>query len=127
MNTEELLTEIHAAFPVVEMPDELELPFHTDGCWQCGYLVRDLEEVRGKTMDGNVISLIYQEMSCLSAKGWSWALPHYLRYCLTAEAEYLQRETESLIYNLDPGEQFELETRKCMSLLNERQIRCLIH
>jgi hypothetical protein len=44
---------------------------------------------------------MHQEMTCLSARGWSWALPHYLPFCLTPEAEYNRMETEFLISVVD--------------------------
>jgi hypothetical protein len=77
MNTGDLLTEIRAAFPMVAMPAEKDLRFHSDGCVQCRYLSEYLNERRGHIVDGPVIRYMHQEKSCLSAKGWAWALPHY--------------------------------------------------
>jgi hypothetical protein len=66
-------------------------------------------------------------MSCLSAKGWAWALPYYLPFCLTPEAEYNQMETEFLIYNLVPKKEFEADTHAHLSALSRQQVECLIH
>jgi len=127
MDVEELSAAIQAAFPVLEMPDEVELRFHPDGCWQCEALAQELVAVRGQAIDGDVIRNMHQEMSCLSAKGWAWALPYYLPYCLTAEAEHNVMETEFLVYSLSPAEPYKPEARQRLSLLNAQQIGCLIH
>jgi hypothetical protein len=86
MNASDLLTEVRAVFPLVEMPAQRDLRVHSDGCAQCGYLSEYLDERRGHIVDGPVIRYMHQEMSCLSARGWAWALPHYLPYCLTPAA-----------------------------------------
>ena len=125
--TEALRAEMKAVFPPVAMPVNSRLRFHPEGCFQCDYLAKELEECRGKPVNGSVIRLLHQEMSCLSAKGWAWALPHYLPFCLTPEAEYNQMETEFLIYNLAPGGKFEAETRDRLSALSRQQLTCLVH
>jgi uncharacterized protein DUF6714 len=127
MDTEVLLSEIRAVFPSLPMPRAEELRFHPTNCAQCQYLSKDLEAYRGRVVDGNLLRYLHQELSCLSAKGWLWVLPNYLTYGLTPEAEYNQMETEFLIYNLAPGEQFEAETRERLSLLNPRQLACVLH
>jgi hypothetical protein len=127
VTTESLLNEMKVAFPPTKMPSNQELRFHAKGCLQCEFLANDLDDFRGKTIDGAAIRHIHQEMSCLSAKGWAWVLPHYLPYCLTSEAEYNQMETEFLLYNLSPAKKFEADTRKRLSLLSQEQIKCLIH
>jgi hypothetical protein len=127
MNTGELLTEIRAAFPVVAMPPQQDLRFHPDGCAQCRYLSEYLHERRGLPVDGPVIRYMHPEMSCLSAKGWAWALPHYLPYCLTSEAEYNGMETEFLIYNLGCSDEYKDNMRSQLSSLTARQLCCLHH
>jgi hypothetical protein len=47
-------------------------------------------------------------------------------FCLTAEATYNQTETEFLIYNLGPEEEYKAETRLRLSSLNSDQVRCLM-
>jgi uncharacterized protein DUF6714 len=124
---DELLIEIRRVYPIREMPSKRDLRFHPDGCLQCEFISQYLDEHRGGTIDSAVIRYTNNEMTCLSAKGWSWVLPHYLPYCLTAEAEYNQTETEFLIYNLGPKEEFEKETRERLSDLSKPQITCLKH
>ena len=125
--TSELLAEIRIVFPAIKMPAYADLRFHRDGCYECDCLARELEECRGRSVDGSVIRLLHQEMSSLSAKGWTWALPHYLLFCLRPEAEYNQMETEFLLYNLAPKEEFVPETLIRLSALNRPQVECLVH
>lgn len=127
MNTEHLRKEIEPAFTFVEKPNGLSLSFHKDDCHQCGYLRDDLAQYKGKELPPEGIREIHQEMSCLSAQGWRWALPSYLRYCLTEEAGYDQLEIEFLIYNLAPELKYQLETKRRLSALSQDQILCLIN
>lgn len=127
MTREALLAEIKIAFPPVAMPRNADLRFHRVGCYHCDYLAQELEERREKPFDGPVVRLLHQEMSCLSAEGWAWALPYYLPFCLTPEAEYNQMETEFLIYNLAPKKEFEADTRAHLSALSRQQVECLVH
>jgi hypothetical protein len=125
METNELLAEIRRAYPVVEMPKKRGLRFHAEGCVQCQYLSDYLDEHRGQPIDGEIIRYMHQEMSCLSAAGWAWALPHYLPFCLTPEAEYNQMETEFLIYGLGPRDEHKTEAKERLSALSDPQIDCL--
>ena len=88
-------------------------------------LMRDLEELRGKPIDGVAIRSIHQELSLLSASTWRWLLPYYLIYCLTDEARYNRFETEFLIYNLGPSLEFQRDARKRLALLSKPQLACL--
>jgi hypothetical protein len=127
MTTDTLSQEIASAFPLVPMPLDVDLSFHTNGCDECDDLRKDIDQYRGKPITGELIRLIHQEMSLLSAKAWRWILPHYLQFCLTPAAEYNQMETEFLIYNLRPDLQFQADTLQRLSILNKDQINCLIH
>lgn len=109
------------------MPSKRDLRFHIDGCYQCEYLSEYLDESRGKPIDGSIIRFMHQEISCLSAKGWLWALPHYLPFCLTPEAEYNRMETEFLIYNFAPDDEYKSDTKARLSGLAAPQVRCLVH
>ena len=109
------------------MPPRSELPFHERGCARCEETANDLEQYRDKEIDGYAIRDVHMDLSRLSAKAMQWILPHYLRYCLTAEAIYNGMETEFLIYSLRPGLQFQKETLQQLALLTSDQIRCLIH
>ncbi len=126
MDMEALLAEIRVAFPPQEMPSSVDLRFHPEGCIDCDFLAEDLEAFRGKPIDGAAIRCLHQELSSLSARGWAWALPYYLPFCLTPEAQYNQMEIEFLIYSLGPDEQFKADTLKRLSLLSSLQVRCLI-
>jgi hypothetical protein len=127
MKTEPLLKEIESAFPFVKMPSQMEISFHKSNCDKCKYLRNDLEDYRNKEVTGDTIRYLHQDMSCLSAKGWLWILPYYLRFCIAPEAEYSRDEKESLIFNLSPDLKFQSETLERLSLLNQTQINCLIH
>ena len=127
MNRDPLLTEIETVFPEVPMPVGLDLSFHKDDCGHCTYLRQDLEEFRGKPITGETIRVLHQEMTSLSAAGWRWALPHYLKYCLSNEGRYTQTETEFLIYNLGLELKFQREALQRFGGLNTAQIQCLVH
>jgi hypothetical protein len=125
---EALLREIEKTFPKVEMPERSELLLaQMKAVGDSDLLVRDLEELRGKLIDGAAIRSVHQELSFLSAATWRWLLPHYLSYCLTDEAAYNRFETEFLIYNLGPTLEFQRNTQKRLALLNKSQLACLIH
>jgi hypothetical protein len=124
---EALLMEIEKAFPKVEMPERSELLLaQMKAVGDSDHLVQDLEELRGKLIDGTAIRSVHQELSFLSAATWRWLLPHYLSYCLTDEARYNRFETEFLIYNLGPSLEFQRDTQKKLALLNMAQLACLI-
>lgn len=126
MKSAELLIEITHAFLPMEMPSKADLPFHTSDCFQCHFLQEELDCLRGKPINGELIRLIHQELSCLSAKAWRWIAPHYLSHCLSPEADYNQMEIEFLVYGLGPEERFQADVVKRLSLLDSRQIRCFI-
>jgi hypothetical protein len=123
-DTASLSELIESAFPFVEMPSAAELV--SPSCEDFEYLTEELERYRGRQIDGAAIRLVHQELSHLSAKGWRWILPHYLRFCLTTEAEYNRMETEFLIYSLGPDLKFQGDTAHRLALLAPRQISCLI-
>jgi hypothetical protein len=127
MGNSELIDEIEASFPQVEMPAKSELSFHKNGCDQCRYLRDDLEERRGKEINGDLIRYLHQELGCLSTAGLKWILRDYLKFCLTPEAEYNMMETEFLIYHLGPDLKYQKETLQQLSGLSRNQIDCLIH
>lgn len=126
MNTEELAIKLDTDFPFVDKPQGSSISFHLDNCDQCLYLKNDLLSYTGREIPPEAIREIHQEMSNLSAKGWRWVLPSYLRYCLTDEAIYNRMETEFLIYNLAPEDKYKADTLKRLSGLNQNQINCLV-
>ena len=126
MNKEQLSKEIETCFSFVEKPKGLELSFHKEECAHCHYLREDLKHFCDSEIPPEAIRWIHQEMSCLSADGWRWVLPSYLRYCLTDVAQYNRDETEFLIYNLSPDKEYEADTLERLSKLDQNQISCLI-
>lgn len=127
MKVEYLIKEINTVFPLVDKPSDAQLTFHETGCHECDYLVQDLSQFKDKTLPNNGIREIHQEMSCLSAKAWRWALPSYLNYCLSEDGAYSQMETEFLIYNLSPSEEFSEDAKVRLSALNKEQVQCLVN
>jgi hypothetical protein len=90
MDSSALFNEIESAFPETKMPAKAAISFHKNDYPQCEYLGSYLEECRAKEITGNVIRYCHQELGCLSTVGLKWFLPHYLKSCLTPEAEYNQ-------------------------------------
>jgi hypothetical protein len=121
-----LLREIERVFPFVEMPPKGELVFHQNDCAECDDLREDIEQCRETEISSKFIRLIHQELSQLSAASWRWVLPHYLRYCLTADAEYSRMEVEFLVYSLGPADEFQKDTVERLSKLSQKQMDCLI-
>jgi hypothetical protein len=127
MNTEALLAEVERVFPFVDKPDGLDLRFHKDDCAHCQFLAEDLEAFPGKELPPPALRNICNEMSCLSALGWRWALPSYLRHCLKVTDTYDDMETEFLIYSLGPAPEHQPDAIQCLSALNREQVHCLVH
>jgi hypothetical protein len=128
MNTEMLLKEVEKVFVPVAKPSGFAISFHKVGCDLCRYLRNDLEIHKDRWLPPDAIRTIYGEISCLSAKGWRWVLPSYLHHCLVADSTTdHNQETEFLIYNLGPDLKYQKETMQRLSLLNAKQIACLIH
>ncbi|MDX5373726.1 MAG: hypothetical protein LPK18_14990 [Pseudomonadaceae bacterium] len=125
MKTETILNEVERAFGFVAKPKGASISFHKDGCFQCDFLRKDLLAYKGRELPYEAIRCINQEMSCLSASGWRWALPSYLRYCLTTKTDAADMETEFLIYNLGPAPKYQAEAIMRFSALNQEQINCL--
>ena len=127
MNTENILNEVERTFTFVAKPKGALVSFHQDDCFQCKFLRKDLLAYKGRELPHEAIRCMHQDMSCLSASGWSWALPSYLRYCLTKEPCSANMETEFLIYNLGPTPEHQAEARNRLSALNQEQINCLLN
>lgn len=72
---------------------------------------------------------LHQNLYMCSAKTLRWILPHYLKFCLSDEGIYSGTVTEFLIYSLDPKGDLKnkTETEERLSLLDKKQINCLIH
>lgn len=122
-----LLNEIEKEFPVVEKPSANSLMFHKGSCIECQSLLVDLENFSGKVLPNEGIKVIHQEMSSLSAKGWRWVLPSYLKYCVESASEpsFSNTEIEFLIYNFSPEKKFESEALERVSELSKSQLLCI--
>ena len=122
-----LLQEIENVFPFVEKPKGIDLARHKDDCLHCKFALHDIEEYTEAVLPKAGLLKIFNEMSALSPQGWCWVLPSYLRHCIKITVFYDNMETEFLIYNLGPAEEFHAEAIERFSLLNKEQISCLIH
>lgn len=124
MTESDLLNKIDAAFPVVEMPAKDQLVFEKYKGGECDEIAEDLEQ---PLASDEVVKIVCRNLSCLSAKGWVWVLPFYLKYCLSEKAMTNRTETEFLIYNLSPAPEFVSDTNQRLRELNNQQIRVLIY
>ena len=121
-----LIDKIDAVFPSVEMPPLKDFLFHENDGERYAGLLSDIDEFRGGSITGDAVRIIHKDMSKLSAKAWCWIFPHYLKYCLTPEAEFNRMETEFLIYALSPSPEFSQETFQRLSEFNNDQVNCVI-
>jgi len=127
MDTETLLNEINAVLPCIPKPQSLELSFHKVGCYECEYLRKDMEAYSKPNLPDEAIRHLYNELSCLSSKGWRWVFPSYLRHCITKTSSYDDVETEFLIYALSPDLKYQKETIQKLSTFTKPQLMCLVH
>lgn len=112
--------------PMVQKPPARSIMFHESGCFQCEYVRSDLEQYTEPSLPDEAIRYLHNDMSCLSAAGWRWALPSYLKRCITQDL-HDPIETEFLIYNLSPGEEHKAESEQRLSKLSLEQLDCLVH
>jgi hypothetical protein len=127
MKSDELEQELESAFPFVDKPKGIDLSFHKDDCLHCQYLRNDLDSYADQHLSKDGIRELYNDMSCLSASGWYWVFPSYLRLCLNQEASLFSNETEYLIYNLAPESKYKEETKQRLSAFNKPQLKCILH
>ncbi len=125
-STQKLLGLVNEVFPSVPKPEGPALCAHQHGCPHCNYLSKALEPYCLPDLSQEALSVVHREMTCLSAAGWRWVMPSYLRRCIDMPDGFVAPEAEFLIYNLGPGEKFRQETAERLSALNGAQIRCLI-
>jgi hypothetical protein len=125
ISIEILRREIEELFPMVSTPDPIEQVLHDPQCPECSELANDLHS-SPYCLGGALVRKLHQELSHLSATGWKWLLPIYLRYCLSDEAIYNRFETEFLIFNLSPSARFEEDTRRRLELITGEQLQVLI-
>jgi hypothetical protein len=117
--------EIESRFPFVDRPLDSQLCLHPDAP-TCSELLRSLGELQHRELRVGEIRVVHQLLNQLSPRALLWILPSYLRYCVTAEAEYSRMEVEFLIYSFGPELRFQQDAVKRLSLLSRGQIECLI-
>ncbi len=122
-----LIKEIESVFPFIKKPAGLEVSFHKVDCYDCLCLQREMEKYPNQELPKNALRWLHNEWSCLSAKGWAWVLPSFLRYCVISNETSDGSETEFLIYSLAPELKYEKDTINRLTELNKEQISCLIH
>jgi hypothetical protein len=136
MKNKSLQDEIDEVMPPVDKPSSIDISFHKDDCGHCVDLRKDLEKFKDQTIPEEAIKEIYMDMSSLSAKGWRWVMPSYLKHIIStsekhfdSDIEYLchHSEAEFLIYNLAPNQEYEKEQEGRLSEFSEEQLYCLIN
>ena len=123
-----VLDEVKQVFSFVDMPPQDEMVPSTPRTIESEEIREDMEAYRGKEITGEAIRTIQRYFPVLSAKATRWILPHFLRYCLTPDAESdRRRQVESLIYALSPEVEYVADAAERFTLLNAAQIACLVH
>lgn len=125
MAAAELYTQVEQAFPYVPRPALKDISFHRDECAHCEMSFKELAQHSNPELPREVVRYLFDELTTLSASATRWVLPSYLRHVLS-EAPEMRTATEFLIYNLAPSPEYEAETKQRLSLLNARQIQCLL-
>jgi hypothetical protein len=125
MTPTDVFALVEDAFPYVPRPDIAEISFHQDGCAHCAMSLQYLTEYTGSELPASAVRYLFDELSTLSPKATAWVLPSYLRQVLV-DPEQMDSATEFLIYNLAPEAEFEEEAKVRLSLLDRRQVECLV-
>lgn len=125
MAATELFPLIEEAFPYVPRPALEDISFHHDGCAHCEMSLKELAQHPNPELPREVIRYLFDELTTLSPSATRWALPSYLRHVLS-EAPEMETATEFFIYSLAPSPEYEAETTQRLSLLDTRQIQCLL-
>ena len=124
-DVKELLAEITVNFPFVEIPDASQF-FLLDNYERADFnLVADLASNQHEK--GDIPRLLQLELHAMSPKAWIYALPYFLSYGVTPEAEYTDSEIAFLIFALSPQPEFENASAYKLSELNSKQLQCLLH
>lgn len=125
MTLTEVLTRVDDAFQPSPKPALTEFPLHQKDCGDCEYLEERLAVYNGADFTPTALQFLFGALSTLSATATLWLLSTRLRQLLLNPVE-MDLATEQLIYRLSPSAEFEAETRQQLSLLNEKQIACLM-
>jgi hypothetical protein len=123
----ELLLEIESILPPVSKPSGSNLSFHPTECMQCEFLRNDLKEYDGQVLPERAIRWLRGELTLLSAQGWRWVMPSYLKHCVTQDPNYDPMETEFLIYSLGPDQEHEEDAVKRLADFTQAQLQLLSH
>ncbi len=121
----ELVEKINRVFPPTSKPADTDLIQHDTACVQCAWTGTHLEPFEGPILPFKALRGLHMEMSCLSAAGWRWALPSFLRYSL-AGPHHDDLETESMIYFLGGVETSQPEARAGLALFDRSQLDCVL-
>lgn len=103
MDRLELLDELDRLLPPVDKPEGPDLSFHPSGCDACDMLRTELAIWPGRKLPMEALFWLHDDMSSLSAAGWRWALPSYLRLVLESPPDEINLLLGFLILNLNPS------------------------
>ena len=129
MNIENIREEIGNAFNFVAKPAHGAFLVRRDNRYDCQHVKEALDSYNEMELPPQALRHLHSDLSCLSPKGFRWALPSYLRYCVSDPALLYRDElveTEFLIYHLSHELEYQAEVTQQLSVLNSQQIDCLI-
>lgn len=129
MNVENIKEEILNTFEFIAKPKQGAFVAHRDNCSECQYLREAMDSYNEMELPPQALRYLHTELSCLSAVGFQWVFPSYLRYCVSDVAILYREdhlETEFLIYHLSPELKFQSDLIRKLSILESNQINCLI-
>ncbi len=121
----ELIAQIKRAFPPVSKPADVDLVEHPAGCVECAWVENHLRSVPGPLLPREALRGLHSDMSCLTPAGWRWALPSFLRHCLTGPHDD-DLETEYMIYFLGGVDASQPDAREQLALFDQSQIDCVL-
>ena len=134
MEIKQLISEIDTFLPPIKRPKEI---YNSESRGQdFEDFKKYLDQYQEDELPSEVIESIYNDLVYLSSSGWRWVMPYYLKQCLkkatqsyNSSSEYLANnsETEFLIYNLYPSEEFEDHKTKWFKDFSEQQLLCFVH
>jgi hypothetical protein len=126
---DDLITEINRVFPSVAKPADHDLVVHANDCVQCEWTAKHLSQFTGPILPRDALRGLKSEMSCLTTAGWRWALPSFLRNCLSDEtiSPIDDDETEFMIYFLGGVETSQSDATAALRPLSDAQISCIVH
>ena len=121
-----LIGEIDRIFPAVVKPADNDLVEHPVDCVQCSWVRNHLRPFDGPILPREALRGLHDDMSCLTAAGWRWAVPSFLRHCLSGP-HIDDIETEFMIYFLGGVEASEPDIAARLASFDDAQISCLCH